>query len=79
MIMEFVNGGEIHFHLHRKKRFEESLIRFYTVEIILALEYLHSENIAYRDLKLENVLIDMEGHIKLTDFGLAKIISQGEG
>ena len=45
---------------------------FYACEIILALEYLHSKNIIYRDLKPENILISEDGHIKLTDFGLAK-------
>ena len=55
----------------------ESLARFYTAQIVLALEYLHSNNIIYRDLKPENVFIDHQGYIKLGDFGFAKTIGSG--
>lgn len=47
---------------------------FYAAEIVLALEYLHSKSVVYRDLKPENVLIDRDGHLKLTDFGFAKFL-----
>ena len=52
--------------------FREELARFYTSEIVLALEYCHENNIIYRDLKPENILLDEDGHLKLTDFGLSK-------
>jgi len=71
-VMNYVNGGEMFYHLRREKRFTEDRARFYAAEIILALEYLHHLGIVYRDLKLENILLDMHGHIALTDFGLAK-------
>lgn len=45
---------------------------FYTAEIILALEYLHTQSVVYRDLKPENLLLDRDGHLKITDFGFAK-------
>lgn len=77
LVMEFVNGGELFFHLRKFRRFSEEQARFYSAEILLALEYLHSKNIVYRDLKPENILLDCEGHIKLTDFGLAKQLSGG--
>jgi serine/threonine protein kinase len=60
------------FHLEKKRRFTESELLFYAAEIVLALGYLHMNHIIYRDLKPENILIGHDGHIKLTDFGLAK-------
>eukprot|EP00043_Microstomoeca_roanoka_P030150 m.24917 g.24917 ORF g.24917 m.24917 type:complete len:465 (-) comp9772_c0_seq1:87-1481(-) len=71
-VMEYVNGGELFFHLRKDKRFSEERTRVYIGEIVLALTYLHDQGIIYRDLKLENLLLDAEGHIKITDFGLCK-------
>ena len=70
--MDFINGGELFFHLRRCTKFPEERTQFYAAEILEALEYLHSQDIVYRDLKPENVLIDADGHVKLTDFGLCK-------
>lgn len=55
-----------------------SAAKFYAVEVLLALEYLHANNIVYRDLKPENILLDYAGHVKLVDFGFAKLISAGD-
>jgi len=71
-VLEFCSGGELFFHLSRAGRFSEGRCRFYSAEILLAIGYLHSLNIIYRDLKPENVLLDSDGHAKLTDFGLSK-------
>ncbi|EEB14423.1 RAC protein kinase DRAC-PK85, putative [Pediculus humanus corporis] len=71
-VMEYVNGGELFFHLSRERLFGEERTRFYGAEIISALGYLHEQGIIYRDLKLENLLLDNTGHIKIADFGLCK-------
>ncbi|RXM96579.1 RAC-gamma serine/threonine-protein kinase [Acipenser ruthenus] len=71
-VMEYVSGGELFFHLSRERVFSEDRTRFYGAEIVSALDYLHSSKIVYRDLKLENVMLDKDGHIKITDFGLCK-------
>eukprot|EP00742_Colponemidia_sp_Colp-10_P002589 GILJ01002765.1.p1 GENE.GILJ01002765.1~~GILJ01002765.1.p1 ORF type:complete len:624 (+),score=104.09 GILJ01002765.1:432-2303(+) len=72
LVLDFLHGGELFFHLKRQKRFSEDAVRFYSSEIILALEHLHSMNVVHRDIKPENILLDSEGHICLADFGLAK-------
>ena len=74
-IMEFIQGGELFFHLHREIRFDDEKTRFYIAELILVLNFLHKNNIIYRDIKPENILLDIDGHIKLTDFGLSKLCS----
>ena len=72
MVMDFLNGGELFYHLRREQRFNEDKIKFYAAEIILAIQHLHELGIIYRDLKPENILLDCEGHIRLSDFGLSK-------
>jgi len=72
IILEYFNGGELFFHLKSNGRFSEERARFYSAEIVLALECLHKHTIVYRDLKPENVLLDEQGHIRLVDFGLSK-------
>lgn len=75
LVMDFCPGGELFFHLHNLGRLSEDQARFYFCEVLLALEYLHSLCIVYRDLKPENVLLDIDGHIRITDFGLSKEFS----
>ena len=72
-IMEFIQGGELFFHLHRETRFDDEKTSFYIAELILALDFLHKNKVIYRDIKPENILLDVEGHIKLTDFGLSRM------
>lgn len=74
LAFEFVQGGEIFRLLRKESLFPNDVALFYTTEIVLALEYLHSKQIAYRDLKPENLLIAGDGHLKITDFGFAKKI-----
>ena len=72
MVMEFMAGGELFFHLRKSGRFAEDRARFYICEIIEAFNFLHINNTIYRDLKPENILLDLSGHVKLSDFGLSK-------
>uniref|UniRef100_A0A3P8YAK6 Serine/threonine-protein kinase Sgk1 n=1 Tax=Esox lucius TaxID=8010 RepID=A0A3P8YAK6_ESOLU len=71
-VLDYVNGGELFFHLQRERCFLEPRARFYAAEVASAIGYLHSLNIVYRDLKPENILLDSQGHVVLTDFGLCK-------
>lgn len=76
LIMDFLPGGDLSFHLNNMFRFDEERTRFYAAEIALALEHLHEQNIIYRDLKASNTLLDMDGHIRLADFGMAKLLEE---
>lgn len=71
-VLDYINGGELFVHLQRDGCFSEERSRLYTAMLICALDHLHKLNIIYRDIKPENILIDMNGAIKLTDFGLCK-------
>jgi len=78
LVMDYMNGGQLFYHLKEEAMFSEDLVRFYIVEIVLALEHLHQQNIIHRDLKPENILLHSDGHMSLTDFGLAKAIEEGQ-
>lgn len=73
LVLAFINGGELFHHLQREGRFDLNRARFYTAELLCALECLHQFNVIYRDLKPENILLDYTGHIALCDFGLCKL------
>ncbi|KAJ1550208.1 Serine/threonine kinase, partial [Cladochytrium tenue] len=70
-VQEYVSGGDLMWHIQRQQ-FSERRAKFYAAEVLLALEYFHRNNIVYRDLKLDNILLSLEGHIKLADYGLCK-------
>ena len=71
-IMDFLNGGELFWHLRKDMKFSEKRARLYAAEIVCAIETLHANGIIYRDLKPENIILDSTGHLKITDFGLSK-------
>ncbi|XP_068454989.1 serine/threonine-protein kinase N2-like [Clinocottus analis] len=70
-VMEYLPGGDLMIHIH-KNVFSEAQTRFYSACVLLGLEFLHLNKIIYRDLKLDNLLMDADGFIKITDFGLCK-------
>merc|ERR1719247_3860406 len=74
MLLEYVNGGELFSYLRKEGRLPDEHAKFYAGEIVLAFQYLHGLHIVYRDLKPENLLMDTDGHMKVTDFGFAKVV-----
>lgn len=76
--MELVSGGDLLNRVSQKGKLSVSDTRFYTAEIACGLFFLHGCDVVHRDLKLENVMLDSQGHVKITDFGLAKTLNEGE-
>ncbi len=72
LVMDFLPGGQLLFHLRKEAMFSEAIVRFYAAEILLAIEHLHTLGVIHRDLKPENILMDADGHVCITDFGLSK-------
>ena len=73
--LKFIPGGNIYDSLFKVKRFAEKTVKFIAAQIVLAMGYLHKDNVVHRDLKPENDLMDADGYICLADFGLAKFLT----
>ena len=73
LVMDLLSGGDLRYHLGKKKKFSEKETKFFISNIILALEYIHSKNIIHRDIKPENLVLELNGYLRTTDFGVAKI------
>ncbi|KAG8246997.1 cAMP-dependent protein kinase catalytic subunit beta-like [Homalodisca vitripennis] len=76
-IMPHIPGGDLYTHMRKFGKFDEAQAQFYAAQVILAVEFLHYLNFIYRDIKLENILIDHTGYLKLTDFGFCKKLEKG--
>jgi len=76
IILDLMLGGDLKYHLNVKEKFGEARTRFHAAQILLGLEHIHSKGIVYRDLKLENVLVDEVGHVKISDLGLAVLLGE---
>lgn len=74
MVLDLMLGGDLKFHLGQTGTFPEEVVRFYAAEITCALEYLHRQGIVHRDLKPDNLLLDEQGHVHLTDFNVATFL-----
>ena len=76
LVLEMCPGGDLKSHVSRCGRFPPEVAAFCAAQVLMALEYLHSHHILHRDIKLENVLLDGEGYVRLTDFNVAKVRSR---
>ena len=76
IVMEYYNGRDLQYYFNKYQRFSEELVIRICAELLLALEYIHDRGIIHGDVKLANILLDDRGHVKLTDFGLSRRITE---
>ena len=78
IVMEYICAGDLLSYIKKRSKLTESVSKFIFKQIVLALKYIHSHNIVHRDIKLDNILIDLDNNIKICDFGVSKIIKKGD-
>lgn len=78
MLLDFAPGGEMFSHLRKSGRFSKEFSKFFAGQIVLVFAFLHSKDVAYRDLKPENLLISGNGYLKVIDFGFAKCLKNAD-
>lgn len=72
LVMDMLSGGDLRYHISRHRKFSEEQTRFFIGGMIIALEYIHRNNVIHRDIKPENLVLDEKGYVRITDFGIAK-------
>eukprot|EP00658_Telonema_sp_P-2_P086029 TRINITY_DN9955_c0_g1_i15.p1 TRINITY_DN9955_c0_g1~~TRINITY_DN9955_c0_g1_i15.p1 ORF type:complete len:552 (-),score=100.83 TRINITY_DN9955_c0_g1_i15:50-1705(-) len=77
MLMEYLPGGELYQHLKTRGTFTRETVRFYAAQIVSVLDHLHQQRMAYRDLKLENLVLSFNGYLRFVDFGFATYVEEG--
>ena len=75
IIMENINGGNLFSYVKKRRKLTEKISKFLFRQIILGIKYIHSQNIVHRDIKLENILLDLNNTVKICDFGISRILS----
>jgi protein kinase A len=73
LVMDYLNGGDLRYHIGTKGKFNQAETKFYIANIIIGLEYLHQRKIIHRDLKPENFVLDEDGYLRITDLGVSRI------
>ncbi|NXU49376.1 ST32A kinase, partial [Turnix velox] len=76
MVVDLLLGGDLRFHLQQKVRFQEGTVKLFICELVLALDYLQSRHIIHRDIKPDNILLDEQGHVHITDFNIATMLTK---
>ena len=70
--MDLLEGGDLRYHINKKRRFSEEQTKFFIACIISAFDFIHKRSIIHRDIKPENIVIDSDGYLRVTDFGIAR-------
>lgn len=73
MVMDYLAGGDLRYHICRYRKFDEETTRFFVACLVAGLEYVHDKNIIHRDIKPENLVIESDGYLRITDFGIARV------